>query len=135
MEKLIVIEGKEKYQYKDLKSLIEVFICKNYFEMSDSEKKDELEKRTIANTIFNNIKVEEISNDKKTYDENSFILYDEITYILSLLKFDKIILLERIDAEIFGKYINRENMEDNYIIVNKFASEIMKKYLKQKLEK
>lgn len=39
MEKLIVIEGKEKYQYKDLKSF------------------NELEKKAVANTVQDNIKI------------------------------------------------------------------------------
>ena len=129
MENLIVIEGKEKYQYKDMNSLIENFINKNYFNMSKEEKKLELEKKAIANTIQNNIKVEKLDEKTSNYDDNSFILYDEISYILSMLKFNKLILLERTDANIFGKYINKESIKDNYIIVNKFANEIMKKYL------
>ena len=46
-----------------------------------------------------------------------------------MLKFNKIILLEKTNANIFGKYINKENITDNYIIVNKFANEIIQKYL------
>lgn len=130
MENLIVIEGKEKYQYKDINGLIENFINKNYFSMSEEEKKNELEKKTIANTIQGDIKIVKLEKDKKDFEENAFILYDEISYILSMLKFNKIILLERTDANIFGRYINKENMQDNYIIINKFADEIMKKYLK-----
>lgn len=130
MENLIVIEGKEKYQYKDINGLIENFINKNYFSMSEEERKNELEKKTIANTIQGDIKIVKLEKDKKDFEENAFILYDEISYILSMLKFNKIILLERTDANIFGRYINKENMQDNYIIINKFADEIMKKYLK-----
>ena len=112
-----------------MNSLIENFINKNYFNMSKEEKKLELEKKAIANTIQNNIKVEKLDEKTSNYDDNSFILYDEISYILSMLKFNKLILLERTDANIFGKYINKESIKDNYIIVNKFANEIMKKYL------
>ena len=129
MENLIVIEGKEKYQYKDIESLIKNFINKNYFNMSKEEKKKELEKKAIANTIRENIKVIKLEK-KEDFEENAFIIYDEISYILSMLKFNKIILLERTDANIFGKYINKEKIKDNYIIINKFSNEIMKKYLK-----
>ena len=129
MENLIVIEGKEKYQYNDIKSLIENFINKNYFNMSKEEKEKELEKKTIANTMQNNIKIVKIEEKTSVFDENAFVLYDEISYILSMLKFNKIILLEKTDANIFGRYINKENIKDNYIIVNKFANEILKKYL------
>ena len=135
MENLIAIEGKEKYQYKDIKSLIEKFINKNYYNMSKVERKNELEKKTVANTMLNHIKVITLEKETENFDEDAFILYDEITYILSMLKFNKIILLEKTDADIFGKYlnkkyINKENIKDNYIIINKFANEIMKKYLK-----
>lgn len=130
MEKLIVIEGKEKYKYEDLQSLVKYFICSNYYEMSEREKEKELEKKTIANTMLNNIKTTKIEKNTTEFDENTFVLYDEITFILSLAKFNKIILLERTDANLFGKYVNKENMKDNYIIINRFANEIMKKYLK-----
>ena len=132
MENLIVIEGKEKYKYKDIKSLIENFISENYFNMSKEERKKELEKKTVANTIQENIKIVKLEKDIRNFDINAFVLYDEITYILSLLKFYKIILLERTDANIFGSYINKKNIKENYIIINKFTNEIMEKYLKNK---
>ncbi len=129
MENLIVIEGKEKYQYKDIKSLVENFINKNYFNMTKEEREKELEKKAIANTIQNNIKIVKRESNEMEFDTNVFVLYDEITYILSMLNLGKIILLERTDANILGKYINKANIKDNYIIINKFANEIMKKYL------
>ena len=129
MENLIVIEGKEKYQYKDIKSLVENFINKNYFNMTKEEREKELEKKAIANTIQNNIKIVKRESNEMEFDTNVFVLYDEITYILSMLNLAKIILLERTDANILGKYINKANIKDNYIIINKFANEIMKKYL------
>ena len=129
MENLIVIERDEKYQYKDMDSLVRSFINKDFYEMTEEEKEAEMEKRAVANTFLDNIKVIKLNENKDNYEEDAFILYDEITYILSMLKFDKLIMLERVDAEILGKYINREGMTDNYIIINKFANEIMKKYL------
>ena len=132
MKNLIVIEGKEKYQYDDLQSLVKNFISPNYYEMSKEEKENELEKKTIANTMLEKNKTMKIEKEIKEIDENAFILYDEITFILSLAKFNKIVLLERTDANIFSQYIDKQSFEDNYIIINKFANEIMKKYLKDK---
>lgn len=129
MEDLIVIVGNDKYQYKDLESLICGFINNDYYNMSDEEKMNELEKKAIANSMQYSIKVVKLEEKTNDFDEDAFILYDEITYILSMLKFDRFILLERTDANIFGKYINKENMQDNYIIINKFANDILKKYL------
>ena len=129
MENLIVIEGKEKYKYNDIESLIKGFINERYYNMSETEQKNELEKKEIANTIQDNIKIYNMGSKVQNYDKEAFIVYDEITYILSMLKFNKIILLEKTNANIFGKYINKENITDNYIIVNKFANEIIQKYL------
>ena len=132
MNNLIVIEGKEKYQYDDLQSLVKNFISPNYYEMSKEEKENELEKKTIANTMLEKNKTMKIEKEIKEIDENAFILYDEITFILSLAKFNKIVLLERTDANIFSQYIDKQSFKDNYIIINKFANEIIKKYLKDK---
>ena len=129
MENLIVIEGKEKYQYRDIESLVEKFINENYFYMDEADRKVELEKRAIMNNLQNKIKICKLNNKTTNFDKNAFIIYDEITYILSLLKFNKIILLEKTNANILGKYINKENIEENYLILNKFADEIMQKYL------
>lgn len=129
MENLIVIEGKEKYKYNDIESLIKGFINERYYNMPETEQKNELEKKAIANTIQDNIKIYNMGSKAQNYDKEAFIVYDEITYILSMLKFNKIILLEKTNANIFGKYINKENITDNYIIVNKFANEIIQKYL------
>ena len=129
MENLIVIEGKEKYKYNDIESLIKGFINERYYNMSETEQNNELEKKAIANTIQDNIEIYNMESKAQNYDKEAFIVYDEITYILSMLKFNKIILLEKTNANIFGKYINKENITDNYIIVNKFANEIIQKYL------
>lgn len=131
MENLIVIEGNEKYKYNDLKSLIETFISKNYFNMSTQEKNIVLEKKAVANTIMDNIKIVKLNKYPEDFEENAFILYNEFSYIISMLKFNKLFLLERTDADIFGKYINKEWIEDNYIIINKFADEILRKYLEE----
>ena len=45
MENLIVIEGKEKYKYNDIESLIKGFINERYYNMSETEQKNELEKK------------------------------------------------------------------------------------------
>lgn len=131
MDNLIVIEGKEKYKYDNIENLIESFVSKNYFDMPNKEKSNTLEKKAIANTMMDNIKIVKLNKYPDDFEENAFILYNEISYILSMLKFNKLMLLERTDANIFGRYINKETIEDNYIIVNKFANEILKKYLEE----
>jgi len=132
MEKLIVIEGKEKYQYKNLKSLVQGFINLNYYDMNEREKKEELEKKAVANTRQDNNKIVRISNDKNNFEKDEFVINNEVTYILSLLRFNKIVLLEKIDANIFGRYIDKTKLSNNYIIINKFADDILEKYINNK---
>jgi len=131
MEKLIVIEGKEKYKYDNIENLIKAFVGNNYYNMPNGEKSIILETKAVANTMRDNIKIVKLNKYPDDFEENAFILYNEISYILSMLKFNKLILLERTDANIFRKYINKESIEDNYIIINKFADEILKKYLEE----
>ena len=78
MENLIVIEGIEKYQYRNLKDLIKKFVDENYFNMSDEKKLFELEKRTIANAKLCNIPIIKLREDRKNYNNKSFILYNDI---------------------------------------------------------
>ena len=132
MEKLIVIEGKEKYQYKNLKRLVHCFINLNYYDMNEREKKEELEKKAVANTRQDNNKIVRISNDKNNFEKDEFVINNEVTYILSLLRFNKIVLLEKIDANIFGRYIDKTKLSNNYIIINKFADDILEKYINNK---
>ena len=67
---------------------------------------------------------------KNNFEENAYIINDEITYILSLLRLNKFSLFEEKDANIFAKYIENATYENNYVLINNYANEIMKKYLK-----
>lgn len=131
MEKLIIIEGMKKYKYDSIEELVENFVSNNYFNMTTEEKNIILEKMAVANTMRDNIKIVKLNKYPEDFEGNAFILYNEISYILSMLKFNKFMLLERTDANILGKYLNKECIEENYIIVNNFANEILKKYLEE----
>ena len=52
-----------------------------------------------------------------------------MTYILSLLTTNNVILLERIDSNVFTQNLDKSKFNNNYVIVNKFAKELLKKYL------
>ena len=130
MNGLTTIISGEENNYDDIKDLVRDVICKNYYELNEKEKKNELEKRTVANTIEDNIEIVNLYDTKQNYKEDAFILYDEITYILSLAKFNKIVLVEKAEFNYFSKYIKSIGIEPSkYIIINKFADEIMKNYL------
>ena len=112
LKNLILIENNEKYQFDTLEELVKVIIDKDYYKMSDEEKQEKLELKAFANSFGK----EELVNCK-----------NEITYILSLLIINKFMILENINSNVFTKEMDKSNLDGNYIIVNKFAKELLEK--------
>ena len=131
LKKLILIENNKKYQFETKEELVEYLLGNGYYQMSKEEKKELLDlnsKAQCLNTEFEPIELEDVKNKNI---ENSFIIYDETTYILSLLLQERIILLENIEANIFTKSIDKTQYTDNYIIVNKFAKRLLEEYIEK----
>ena len=118
----------DKVQCDSEEEVIKLLIDKRYYELSEKEKLEKREIKALANCINNKMQIVEDADSEDI--ENKFIIKDEITYVLSLLITNKIILLERIDSNIYTANINKSEMKDNYVIVNKFAKELLKIYLK-----
>ena len=129
LSKIIIIENDNKVQCDSEEEVIKLLIDKRYYELSEKEKLETREMKAIANCINNSFEIVENVNSKDL--ENKFVIKDETTYVLSLLIINKIILLERIDSNIYTSSIDKSNMKDNYIIVNKFAKELLKNYLEK----
>ncbi len=129
LSKIIIIENDNKVQCDSEEEVIKLLIDKRYYELSEKEKLEKREMKAIANCINNSFEIVENVNSKDL--ENKFVIKDETTYVLSLLIINKIILLERIDSNIYTSSIDKSNMKDNYIIVNKFAKELLKNYLEK----
>ena len=129
LSKIIIIENDNKVQCDSEEEVIKLLIDKRYYELSEKEKLEKREMKAIANCISNSFEIVENVNSKDL--ENKFVIKDETTYVLSLLIINKIILLERIDSNIYTSSIDKSNMKDNYIIVNKFAKELLKNYLEK----
>lgn len=133
MKNLIIIEDENKQCFDNIEEIVKVCINDMYYSMSEEEKFNELEKMAFANVGLYKIPVinfKEIIDERKV-SENVFVLYDEITHILSLAKIGKIVILEKTECNIFTKYIDKSNILDNYVIVNKFVDEILSKYLSE----
>ena len=129
LNKVIIIEDDNKVQCDSVEEVVKTLIDKRYYELSEKEKLEKREMKAIANCINNSFEIVENVNSKDL--ENKFVIKDETTYVLSLLIINKIILLERIDSNIYTSSIDKSNMKDNYIIVNKFAKELLKNYLEK----
>ncbi|HCC03413.1 MAG TPA: hypothetical protein DEP51_00940 [Clostridiales bacterium] len=130
LKKLIIIEGDVDYQCDSITDIIKRIIDENYYNYSNEEKKDKLNMLAIANCLGDKIEILDNINNVKELGK-TIIIKDEITYFLSLLMINKMVLLERIDANLFMKKIDKSNFTDNYIIVNKYAKQLLLDYLNE----
>ena len=133
MKRLILIESGEKYQFDTLEELVKVVIDKNYYEMTNEEKKEKMELKAFANCLQK--KIEIVKDIEKGIEfDGKFIIFDEITYVFSLLLLGKVMLLESTESNIFTMDLDKGNISDNYIIVNHFAKDLLRKYIDKKGE-
>ncbi len=135
LDKLIIIEGDKDYQYSTFEEIVKYLINENYYNLTKQEKENIIMKKAIENAIDKGLKIIKNKNQIKEKDLNkSFIIIDEMTVILSIIKDQsKIVLLEKKDSNIFNKYIKIPNNNDNYTIINTFATQALKNYLTTKM--
>lgn len=114
--KLILMEN-GIYKLIDTKEdLVMLLLGDDYYKLSDKNKNKRLEVKSLANSLGKQIDF--------TY------INDEIAYIYWLLINSNVVLLERLDSNIFTKGIDKSNINDDYIIVNTFAEKLLKDYLR-----
>lgn len=133
LDKLIIIEGDKDYQCSTFEEIVKYLINENYYNLTKQEKENIIMKKAIEKAVDKDLKI--IKNNNQIKDLNkSFIIIDEMTVILSIIKDQsKIVLLERKDSNIFNKYIKIPNNNDNYAIINTFATQALKNYLATKM--
>lgn len=133
LKKLIFIENGVIEQFNTLSELVRSLIDENFYNMNEEERVKIMEKKALKNCLNTKKKVT-MQTQLDGDIEDKFIIKDEITYILSLLTTNKVQLLEKKDRndDIFTKGIEVKNPKNNYIIVNKYANQLLKKYLKSK---
>ena len=129
LNNLIAIEKKNDYQCNTVNELVKKLIDEKYYELTLEQRKNKMKMLAMANTL--NKKMEIVDNCSCDNINGKFIIKDEFTYILSLLICGNIVLLEKKESNVFIKYTNVPESKDNYIIVNKFAKDILKSYLKE----
>ncbi|MEF2641766.1 MAG: hypothetical protein U0O04_05240 [Clostridia bacterium] len=129
LNNLIAIEKKNDYQCNTINELVKKLIDEKYYELTLEQRKNKMKMLAMANTL--NKKMEIVDNCSCDNINGKFLIKDEFTYILSLLICGNIVLLEKKESNVFIKYTNVPESKDNYIIVNKFAKDILKSYLKE----
>lgn len=130
LKKIIVIENDNKIQCDSEEEVVKLLIDDDYYNLTEEEKLEKRELKALANCINNNMKIVKEIDYETDNIENKFIIKDEVTYILSLLITKNIMILERKDANIYTRGINKSEVKDNYIILNKFAKGLLENYLK-----
>lgn len=142
MENLIIIENSKKYLIKDMNELFEYFFGKEYNNLSFNEKYKIRFEKAYGFVIKNNLelvdtRVGKLSGESevisKKYDfAKAFIIDNELTFILSLCKFEQILLLEKLESEskvfIIDGILNLEEnleLENGYVIINKFIDRLL----------
>ena len=133
LDKLIIIKDDKDYQCSTFEEIVKYLINENYYNLTKQEKENIMMKKAIEKAVDKGLKT--IKNNNQIKDLNkSFIIIDEMTVILSIIKEQsKIVLLERKDSNIFNKYIKIPNNNDNYAIINRFATQALKNYLATKM--
>ena len=116
LKKLIILEGEKDLQCDSIQDVVKNLIDENFYNLTEEEKKNKMEMLAIANCIGENKEIiSEITNieDININLDEKFIIKDEITYILSLLILNKVVMLERTDANELLKNIDKSGIENN----------------------
>ena len=130
-DKIILIENGQEVQCSNLENVVKILIDENFYNLSNIEKIKKMRMMALANCLnFKREIVDDVNNDDI---DGKFIVKDEITYVLSLLTLNNVIMLERKDANLFTKSLPKDNLKGNYIVVNKFARDLLKEYIKKNL--
>ncbi len=133
LKNIIIIENGQEYQYEYLSEVVKDLLGQDYYDLNDNDKLKRMEMKAWANCLNNGRKViskdviKKMMTDKEIDLKNYFLIGDEMTYILSLLATNNVILLERKDSDVFTSLIDKSFISDNYIIVNRFAEELLKR--------
>ena len=144
MKDLILIVDQEKYQFDTKEDLMQNLLGdkeNNYNEMK-KEEEEKKERRYLKAYINLQGQKEYIIDFKEEVKKNPnipinerFLIDNDDMYVMSLLRMNQVVLLENTKSDIFSKEINKEGIDDNYLILNSlkifYANEITNNYGKK----
>ena len=136
MEDIIIVEGKEKYCFSEIKEAVEQFLDKDFYSLTEEEKYNKIRRKTMMNAILKKTAVKDLIKGDLVKDvkEKQYIILNEETFLLSLAKNNDIVIYEKENANKFAKDIDKKNLErvaDEYIRINDCADELLKNILKK----
>lgn len=137
MENIILVYESKKYFFNTYEEIIELFFGKNYDKLSFNEKFKIRYQKALGICIKNNIELVDTRVGKlggngeilsKEFDfEKAFIIDNEKTYILSMCKFENILILENKESKIFNipGVAKIDDEDNNYIVINKLVDRLL----------
>ncbi len=136
MEDIIIVEGKEKYCFSEIKEAVEQFLDKDFYSLTEEEKYNKIRRKTMMNAILKKTAVKDLTKGDLVKDikEKQYIILNEETFLLSLAKNNDIVIYEKENANKFAKDIDKKNLErvaDEYIRINDCTDELLKNILKK----
>ena len=136
MEDIIIVEGKEKYCFSEIKEGVEKFLDKDFYTLTEEEKYNKIRRKTMMNAILKKTAVKDLTKGDLVKDikEKQYIILNEETFLLSLAKNNDIVIYEKENANKFAKDIDKKNLErvaDEYIRINDCTDELLKNILKK----
>lgn len=135
MKNIILITNNESYQFDSIDEL-KKFLFSNINEFSDDEIEKLLYEKVFGLCVLNNWQIintkkgvyignYEIGNEEKDIDR-AIIIDNLDTYILSLCRYNVMLLLEEKDNRYYTKNIDLELEDNNYVVVNTYADKLLK---------
>ena len=136
MEDIIIVEGKEKYCFSEIKEAVEQFLDKDFYSLTEEEKYNKIRRKTMMNAILRKTAVKDLIKGDLVKDvkEKQYIILNEETFLLSLAKNNDIVIYEKENANKFAKDIDKKNLErvaNEYIRINDCTDELLKNILKK----
>lgn len=142
MENLIIIDKSKKYFINDINELYDYFFGAEYKNLSFNEKYKIRFEKAYGFVIKNNLELVDtrvgvLNGDSEVISlkynfSKAFMIDNEITFILSLCKFEEILILEKIENEnkIFLideiiDYTEKLDKENNYVLINKLIDRLL----------
>ena len=134
---LIVLGSRLQWQFDTFEELIEQYFGEDYEEKSDEDKLRERYMKMYPYSLLNRKRVcidvatgfaggEFVEIEEQGIEDKLFI-GNEKDFFLSLCMLDELKILERKDSNIFTGNLNKMNMQGNYVLVNAYAEQLLKR--------
>ena len=144
MKKIIIINNGKEYYADNFEELMQLFFGLDYPQKNFNEKYKVRYDKALAISIKDELdlvdtRVGKLSENgeivSKEYNfSKSFIIDNEITFMLSLCKFENVMILEERNSSVFNREgVTQFQGEDNYSVINKFCDELLLLNLKKML--